>query len=433
MSLNLRHRRHGRSRTRAVGFPARAIVVFLVIIAGAGPADAVTQTVAGGSGPRNVAGLAIDTGQQGYLGDTRGYRYVILQEYMYSHVAAIKAANPKTKVLAYMEAPVTKAQSCGSSPSAYLSHDSFGVYYCYASAYHPEWFLHNGSGQRLTYTDYPAYSAMDVANPAYQSTWAKNVIAAVKADGFDGVYMDDVNTYPGHGINGKIAEYTDQGYGQAMVDFVRAVAPQIRSSGLAVAANVAANPWTSWQRTYGLAIAGQLDVYNREHYSRYGDICGPFSVRFNTTANNGTPPLATVLNYDQAVQAAGARLSGIDYGYTPATSDDLATMSYGRAAFLLAWDGKDGGAYIFRPCGKVDPANPRWMIDVGTPTTPAVLSGPVFTRTFTTGLVYLNPSPDTSVSVSIPAGYVDANGTPTTGTKTLPPQTAIILRTTSSR
>jgi hypothetical protein len=106
-------------------------------------------------------------------------------------------------------------------------------------------------------------------------------------------------------------------------------------------------------------------------------------------------------------------------------------MSYGRAAFLLAWDGKDGGAYIYRPCGKVDPANPRWMIDVGTPTSPAVLSGSVFTRSFTAGLDYLNPTPDTSVSVSIPAGYADAYGTPTSGTKTLPPQTALTLRSTN--
>jgi len=372
--------------------------------------------------------LAIDTGQASYLGDTRGYRYVILQEYMYAHVAAIKAANPNTKVLAYMEAPVTKVQTCGSSPSAYLPHDSFGMYYCYANAYHPEWFLHNTSGQRLTYTDYPTYSAMDIGNQAYQNTWAKNVIAAVKADGFDGVYMDDVNTYPGHGINGKIAEYSDQAYGQAMAGFVRAVAPQIRASGLLAAANVAANPWTTWQRSYGLDIAGQLNIYNREHYSRYGDICGPFSNRFNTTANSGTPPLVELLNYDQAVQATGAHLTGIDYGYTPPTSSDLATMSYGRAAFLLAWDGRDGGAYIYRPCGKVDPANPLWMIDVGAPTTAAVLSGPVFSRTFTKGLVYLNPSPDTAVTVSVPAGYVDANGASVSGTKTLAPATALVLR-----
>jgi hypothetical protein len=376
--------------------------------------------------------LSIDTGQASYLGDTSGYRYVILQEYMYAHVAAIKAANPNTKVLAYMETPVTKVQSCGSSsPSAYLPHDSFGVNYCYASAYHPEWFLQNTSGQRLTYSDYASYSAMDIGNTAYQSTWAKNVIAAVKADGFDGVYMDDVNTYPGHGINGQISKYTDQAYGQAMVNFEAAVAPQIRSSGLLAAANVSANPWTSWQRTYGLDIAAQLNIYNREHYSRYGDICGPFSARFNTTANNGTPPLVSELNYDQAVQAAGARLTGIDYGYTPATSSDLATMTYGRAAFLLAWDGTDGGAYIYRPCGDVDPANPRWMIDVGTPTTASVLSGAVFSRSFTKGLVYLNPSPDTSVTVSVPAGYEDAFGTSVSGSTTLAPETALVLRSTN--
>jgi hypothetical protein len=348
---------------------------------------------------------------------------------MYAHVADIKKANPNTRVLAYLEAPVTQVKACsGTTPPAYSPHDSFGINYCYALAYHPDWFLTNSSGARLTYADYTQYAAMDIGNASYRSTWAADAIAAAKADGFDGLYLDDVNTYPGHGIDGQVAKYTDEAYGQAMAGFIASVGDGLRTAGLLAVANVGANPWVSAQRASALSMAAHLTAYNREHYSRYGDICGPFSERFNSTANNGTPPIDYMLAFDRDVQAAGARLMGIDYGYSPATAADVATMAYGRAAFLLAWDGRAGGAYIYRPCGAVDPAAATWMADLGTPTGAAVLSSDVYQRPYSGGIVLLNSSRDTSKSVTVAAGYVTAAGTPVASSVTLAPQTALILR-----
>ncbi len=375
-----------------------------------------------------VGELSIDTGQADYLGDTSRYGYVILQEYMYARVADIKRANPDTVVLAYLEAPVTQTRTCGdATPPAYSHHDAFGVNYCYAAAHHPSWFLTGPSGNRFTYSDYPRSAVMDIGNVAYQNTWAANAIAAAEADGFDGIYLDNVNTYPGHGVDGQLAEYTDQAYGQAMAGFVASVADQLRAGGLLAVANVAANPWVGWQRADALALAAHLTALDREHYARYGDICGPFSERFNTTATNGTPPIADLLAYDQAVQETGAHLLGIDYGYPHATAADRATMSYGRAMFLLAWDGRPGSAYLFRPCGTVDPADPTWLVDLGAPAGAMRVTDGVYERRYSAGLVLLNASRATPATVAIPSGYVSADGAPVT-TATLPPQGAMLLR-----
>src|SRR5207249_3023121 len=124
----------------------------------------------------------------------------------------------------------------------------------------------------------------------------------------------------------------------------------------------------------------------------------------------------------------GAYLMGIDYGYTPTTADDLATMIYGRALFLLAWDGRPGSAYMFRPCGTTDPANPAWTVDIGTPSGRTVLANGLYQRVYTEGLVLLNPSRDSPVTISIPSGYVSANGTALAATATLPPRCALLLR-----
>lgn len=386
-----------------------------------------TPASASVSAGSTIGELSIDTGQADHLGDTSRYGYVILQDYMHAHVAAIKQANPNTLVLAYLEAPVTQTRACNDpTPPAYSAHDSFGVNYCFADMRHPSWFLTDGSGHPLTYADYSRSAVMDVGNTGYRNTWAANAIAAAKADGFDGIYLDDANTYPGHGIDGRIGEYTDQAYGRAMTGFIASAADQLRASGLVAVANVAANPWVSWQRADALTMAAHLTALAREHYVRYGDICGPFSARFNTTATNGTPPIADMLAYDQAVQAAGAHLLGTDYGYTPATAPDRATMSYGRALFLLAWDGKAGSAYVFRPCGTVDPFAPAWQVDIGTPTGAVTLVRGVYERPYSHGLVLLNPAAGAAATVSVPAGYVTAAGVAVTST-VLPAQGALLL------
>jgi hypothetical protein len=408
------------------------IIGLLLVVGDAARFGAVVPHTSAAAEPTisNISELSIDTGQMNHLGDTRRYNYVILQEYMYSRIGEIKRANPRTKVLAYLEAATVRARGCGADPAprSHTPHDSFAVDYCYAARAHPEWFLHNSVGRHLAYADYPRYMVMDVGNRSYQRTWIADAIAAARSDGFDGVYLDDVNTYPGHGIGGQIAEYTDRAYGRAMTSFVVTASTELRASGLVVAANVAANPWIAWQRAYGLEIASHLSAYVREHYSRYGDICGPFSERFAATAGRDTPPLADLLTYDRAVQAAGAHLLGIDYGYSPATATDLAAAAYGRAVFLLAWDGRAGGAYVYRPCGPVDPASASWTLDLGAPTTAAVLTGAVYRRSYSHGLVFLNPSRQHVATISIPAGYVDAYGAPVSRRVELAPLTALLLR-----
>ncbi|MDT4914947.1 MAG: hypothetical protein QOC66_4075 [Pseudonocardiales bacterium] len=401
-----------------------AALTFLLPSPSASPTPTLSGSGSGTSSDSSVGELSIDTGQASHLGNTASYRYVILQEYMYAHVAAIKSANPKTKVFAYLETAVTHVRTCsGSNPPAYSPHDSFGVNYCYAVKYHPGWFLKNSAGQRLTYQDYLRYAVMDIGNSSYQMTWAANAVAAAKADGFDGIYMDDVNTHPGHGIDSKISKYDDQSYGQAMIRLVSAVGGQLRSHGLLAYANLSADPWVAWQRSDALAMAAHLTAVNREHYSRWGDICGPFSERFNTTAIYGTPPVDVELSYDRAIQATGAFFTGIDYGYSPTTSQDVATMAYGRAFFLLAWDGRPGSAYIFRPCGTVDPANSAWTVNLGTPSGAAKhLSNGLYKRVFSRGLVLLNPSRYRSLTTSLPSGYVRS------GSITLKPKTALLLR-----
>jgi hypothetical protein len=135
------------------------------------------------------------------------------------------------------------------------------------------------------------------------------------------------------------------------------------------------------------------------------------------------------MNYAAKLQAQGTRVSGVDYGYTHTTSEDAATMTYGRALFLLSWNGTAGSAYFFRRCGVNDTAAPQWTASVGLPTGPVHTdSNGIMIRTFQHGTVVLNPNRSGSAAqVSVPAGLHTMSGVIEDGGVYVAPQTAAIL------
>lgn len=90
-------------------------------------------------------------------------------------------------------------------------------------------------------------------------------------------------------------------------------------------------------------------------------------------------------DFQTKLEAQGAHVTGIDYGPTPTSSDAVAAMSYGRASSLMAWDGRPGSAYMFRPCGVVDPANAARTTELGLPTGPRSTINGMWERPFTNG------------------------------------------------
>jgi hypothetical protein len=373
--------------------------------------------------------LAYDTGQPGALGDTSRYAYVVVQENQFAHIAAIKQANPNTKVLAYMQAGNTHYyDSCPNTTDSHIYGDSYGVSYCWANRFHPDWFLTDSAGNRLHTVDYSFLMPMDVGNSGFADAWASGTYANLAADGFDGVWMDDVNIDPGHGLNGRIAKYTDQQYGAATTQFAATVGDYLRGRGMIAIANIGMEPWVSYQRADALMIGQHLTAVNREHWARYGDICGPFGERFNTSATNGTPPLSTMIDYGTQLQNQGTGITGVDYGNTATTSDDEQTMTYGRALFLLTWNGAAGSAYFYRRCGVNDTAFPQWTAELGLPTGPLVQDADgVLSRTYTDGQVVLNPNRASAARVSVADGLHATSGASAEGGIYVAPETAVIL------
>ncbi len=99
----------------------------------------------------------------------------------------IREANPEALLLAYQKVGGMREDG-GENPSTGLRvGDAVEAF-----------FLHDSGGNRLTYCDYEGVYAADPGNPGYQAAWLAAVSSRLQRDGFDGVRMDDVNTFPGH-------------------------------------------------------------------------------------------------------------------------------------------------------------------------------------------------------------------------------------------
>ena len=362
------------------------------------------------AGFATIAEMAFGTGQDRALGDTGRYTYIAIQDYEFTRIPAIRALSPRPRIIAYEEAAITE----GPASCQYDSHPSAGISYCVANQYHPEWFLLDSGGRRLTYADYPNYYMMDIGNPSYQQAWLAAVSGQLQRDGFDGVMMDDVNLAPGHGRNGQVVKYTDAQYAQATLSFVAAVSSGLRSAGLLVSANVgSANPWDAAALKASTQMARNLSIYNHEFWMRWQE---------------GTPLMSgaewlTSIAMQEAIEATGTSWTAITYG----SLGDIGAMRYARASFLLAWNGRAGSALFYRPDPDlVDPYASEWTSDVGTPTGNRFAVGVGWRRQFTAGTVIVNPSASASQTFALGGTYRMSDGS-SASSITLAPTSALVL------
>jgi hypothetical protein len=81
------------------------------------------------------------------------------------------------------------------------------------------------------------------------------------------------------------------------------------------------------------------------------------------------------------------------FGLTYGTREDVQAMRFGKASFMLDWNGT-GGAFIFDTIDG-DPYNPAWGADLGRPLRRKVELAPgVWRRRYEQGLVVVNATPE---------------------------------------
>lgn len=340
---------------------------------------------------------------------------IVLNSWDYSLIPVLKHANPHVQVWVYKDLSgvrsddcTTASGQCGACPPGAADSGllSSGMGYCWLRQNHPGWLLRSAStGQPFQFRGYPNTWETDYGSAAYQAQWASNVIADVRAHGWDGVEVDNALTISdAYGVARKYP--TDTAVQQATYSALRRIGAALHQAHVRSVFNVGyatrfPGLWRRW-----LNVVGGLE---QEFYLSYS-----------------TSPDAGGLTWDayQAEVSSCVSLHKSCWFHAGDYSSGVTsqTRTYALASLLLAADDRQLIAVGDMAASPV----PAWARASSPGTGSEVLLGTAWRRTLSWGVAAVNPAP---VPAVVPLGgtYLDSTGQPVTSVA-LAPDSGAVLR-----
>jgi hypothetical protein len=366
-----------------------------------------------------IVGFFIGSGESSRLCDGSApgdkYAYIVVQWYTTRQASCgmtqWRVRYPHAKILAYQNfGAMIAGPHHDNRPTSLVTQED--------AATHENWWLHNGAGKRIIYNDYSYLAAANVGDRGWQAQ-ARAHIARIKADGYDGIMLDDVNMHPGHGLRATDANHsveyrTDTAYGYATKAAMAVLGPYIKTHGLMAFANVGMDPWTKDQYSRFRSMLASLSGVFREFWMAWN-------------AGDGVPftgeEWSSTLRVQVDTEAAGRVFLANSYPLSP--QDDTRSVRYGQASFWMGWDGEEAsgfgyfsGLHAYKQYGRV----------IGVPTGSKQAVGVGWMRRYTAGIAVVNPHPSASQAFSLGRKYKDEDGA-SRSTVNLGPASGMILHT----
>lgn len=326
----------------------------------------------------------------------RANAIIVLNSWDYRLIPALKRDNPKVQVWIYKDLSgvrsddcTTASGDCGSCPAAvsdspYLSS---GLGYCWVLRNHPGWLLAAAvTGRPLQFRGYRHTFETDYGSPAYQQQWLRDVIADVRAHGWDGVAVDNALTIAG--AYGVAAKYrTDARVQDATSSALHVIGPGLRQAGIKSVVNVGyptkfAGLWQRW--------LGQVEGLEQEFYLSY------------STQPDATGATWLAYQHELSSCAAEGKSCWFHVGLEAAAVTPQ-TAAYGLASYLLSANARQAFAVGSATSPPVQGAG------IGAPVHPMIAVGGAFLRYFAQGVAVVNPSQG-SIVVQLGGIYRDASG-----------------------
>ena len=291
-----------------------------------------------------------------------------------------------------------------------------------------DWLLKDAAGNYVMNANYGAFIG-DLGNPSYQARWADNVTRFLRENHNDGAFIDDVIADAPSLTGGAYpAKYPNRAaWEDAQVAFITTVGAKLKARGFYV-------------------VAESVGYVVGDPRSNSGELTARFWERLAPGLNGLWSEYWLELPTDiTALRAAGtddwtqfwsgwqglisvAQNAGVDFfAEMYGSGANVAVMRYGKASFLLDWDGRGGGFAYTPENGTADPWNKEWTLNIGRPAGAKYQVGVGWRREYTNGTTLVNPSLTTPQVYALGSTYFQPDGTPTS-TVTLAPTTALTLR-----
>ncbi len=294
------------------------------------------------------------------------------------------------KTLRYMA-----ANSCSETPGI-----NYGVTYAQANA--NGWILADAAGQ-MRHKSYPTNFLGDLGSAGFRAAWCENVEAMLALNpGVDGFMGDDLAGYVQEQSGGRTpTNYpTDASWYAAMLGFAQYVGAYFKARGKYICWNA------------GNFKSGDFNSDNAVRTTTMWTDIGPHSdgLMSESWLTHVNSPRADKLRYSAVAwydywdewRSLHSLCTGM--GVDLIALHSFHGYSYGLCSFLLDWNGQKGvymwalGTGVGDYSSDYDPWDSLHSpaLALGAPTAAAVKTGNVWTRTYTNGLVTVDPTLGTS-------------------------------------
>ncbi|MEU3622839.1 hypothetical protein BS329_09380 [Amycolatopsis coloradensis] len=328
----------------------------------------------------------------------RRYDVVVLNADQAPAMRKLRELNPRIKILVYKDLSSTRNYAGAVNGGEDAEFLPSGIGYVAAQRAHPEWFATDTRGGRIEWQGYPKHWQMTVWDPAYQQAWKSAVVAEVTREGWDGILADnDFNSlshYSSAILTGTAtAAETDRKLRDGLDAFLSLVGDALQKAGKLFVPNVS--------ETH--LLPGRWTAH-----SRFG---GAMEENFGFRENGGSGGLLTFRgNEFQELRAQAALGESLLLLVTRTRSAQQDRAGYASAALLA------GPRTCWTPATTDDYRDPEWSKLQGSGLGEAVDAAGrqpngVWTRTFTSGWVAVNPTSSTQ-TVTPPEGLVPVGSPP---------------------
>lgn len=247
--------------------------------------------------------------------------------------------------------------------------------FCWISQNHPDWFLLDKDGRRITVTVGGSYYRMDPANPGWKQFFLTRVIESQQQYGWSALFMDNVEASLSKFYGPLPVKYpTNVSYQNAMLGFLQYLD-------------------LNFSQQYGRPIFGNIVARDSDavwfSYLQYldGAMQERFAVDWTETSYLSTSRWLNDLSMMERTQANGKYVILV----APGNQDDLNRETFAFGTYLLISNGKAAFRY-----STDDAYGQVWLYDnyklnIGMPIGSRYQYGTFWRRDFTQGYVLVDP------------------------------------------
>jgi hypothetical protein len=266
----------------------------------------------------------------------------------------------RNAMTAAKDMPGTRVQFYRSAISCNVGYDTSIPH---AQAFSNGWLMKDSAGKLLINRQYPDNHILDPSIPAVAAAVAQNSVAYCKANGFVGIWLDDVVRYPLGLLNAMPAGWDNDRWHREVVAHVGRLGDAVKAAGFDVCANS-----NGWMPNDNRSNDGTLEaLFWTELAPHVTDLCAEYWLQnpnaTQTVYRSGGTDWLTQFNGWRSLHSLCQRL-GVGFMPIQYGAKDSPELIYARAAFLLDYDGG-------RSCLVSEATNGLWTKQMGAGSSPA--------------------------------------------------------------